>query len=101
MGGRVSLFNYNPSIAGGKIAIKRYARTHPMGRILRGNHQKNMVVLQGAEQGSGLAPPGHHIGGLMGAAPKSSMHASKDAKKRVLDCISEHLAGGRTKRMRS
>lgn len=98
MGGRVSLFNYNPSIAGGKIGVKRFQNAHHMGRILRKDAQRNMTSIQGAE-GSGLATPGSHIGGMMGATPPSSTHGSDSDRKRIFSAISNHLAGN-GKRMR-
>lgn len=97
MGGRVSLFNYNPSIAGGKIGVKRYHSAHYKGRVLRANRQKGMTAIQGAE-GSGLATPGHHVGGVMAAPPMTSTHADKASRKRVFDAIAEHLGGGKRRR---
>lgn len=100
MGGRVTLFNYNPSIAGGKIGVKRFHNAHHKGRILRANKQKGMTAIQGAE-GSGLASAGKlSPGGVMAASPVSSTHADKASRKRVFDAIAEHLGGGRGKRGR-
>lgn len=99
MGGRVSLFNYNPSIAGGKIGVRRFKNAHRMGKILPGNIQKVMTNIQGAE-GSGLAAPGMHVGGIMGAVPPTSLHHKASEKKRIFDSISEHLSGAGAKRRR-
>ena len=56
MGGRVTLFNYNPSIAGGKIGVKRFHKTHRMGPVLRRNKQEAKTMIQGAI-GSGAVEP--------------------------------------------
>lgn len=96
MGGRVTLFNFNPSIAGGKIGVKRFHHAHHMGRIIRGNGQKAMTNIQGAE-GTGLMNPGMsatHRAGMMGVAPPTSMHADKEGRKRVFESIAKHLSGG-------
>lgn len=90
-GGRVSLFNYNPSIAGGKIAIKRFGRAHHMGRPLRHNAQKHMVSIVGAE-GQGLVAPGSHARSGMGAEAPSAIHSLKEGRKRVLDAIHDQFA---------
>jgi hypothetical protein len=97
MGGRVTLFNYNPSIAGGKIGVKRFHTAHHKGRILRANRQKGMTAIQGAE-GSGLACGQGVTGGVMAASPVSSTHGDRASKKRVFDAIAEHLGGGKRSR---
>jgi len=94
----VSLFNYNPSIAGGKIGVKRFTKCFPKGQIMRRNAQAAKTAVIGAETGTGLTNPGHHIGGLMGAAPQSSKHGDNAAKKRVFEAISQHLGGSKRHR---
>lgn len=85
-GGRVSLFNYNPSIAGGKIAIKRFGRAHHLGMPMRNWQEKHMASMVGAASGGG---------GLM--APGSHAHASKggslkEGRKRILDGLAAQFA---------
>lgn len=93
MGGRVSLFNYNPSIAGGVIAVKRYGRVHPLGQVLRKDAQRTMTNIIGAE-GAGLKNPGHHVGAMMGVAPASSNHHSNEHRKRVREAMEKQFGGG-------
>lgn len=85
-GGRVSLFNYNPSIAGGKIAVKRFGRAHHLGRPLRNYQEKHFASMVGA-QGQGLVAPGSHARVGMGAT--ASM---KEGRKRILDALSTQFA---------
>jgi hypothetical protein len=82
-GGRVSLFNYNPSIAGGKIAIKRFH----LGRPMRNWQEKHLVSMIGA-QGQGLTAPGVHGKGLGDSHGKSI----KEGRKRILDQIGAQMS---------
>lgn len=86
-GGAVSLFNYNPSIAGGKIAIKRFGRRHRMGHVGRGAWQeKHLAQMVGAQaQGAGLYAPGNHARVGMG-------ESVKDGRKRILEAMSNQFA---------
>ncbi len=91
-GGRVTLFNYNPSIAGGKIAIKRFGRAHRLGRPLRNFQEKHLMSMIGA-QGQGLTAPGVHAKGLGDSHGKSM----KEGRKRILEQIGAQMS----KRMRA
>ena len=100
-GGRVTLFNYNPSIAGGAIAVKRYHDAHRLGRVMRKHAEKAMVPMIGAE-GAGMKNPGHHIGGMMGLPPSSSTHHKHERQKRVREAIEKQFSSGSgTKRRRA
>ena len=99
MGGRVTLFNYNPSIAGGAISVKRHHTAHRLGKVLRKDAQRAMTNIIGAE-GAGLKNPGHHVGALMGVAPASSNHHHNEHRKRVRDAIEKQFGGAATKRHR-
>lgn len=90
-GGRVSLFNYNPSIAGGKIAVKRFGRAHYLGRPLRNWQERHLTSMIGA-QGQGLTAPGVHGKGLGDSYGKTI----KEGRKRILDQIEAVMS----KRMR-
>jgi len=93
-GGRVSLFNYNPSIAGGKVQVKRFGnKVHWRGCIQRGNTEKGKTIMIGAE-GAGIMNPGHHVGSMMGVAPPGSTHGANAYRKRVVDVIGKHLSTG-------
>lgn len=83
-GGRVSLFNYNPSIAGGKIAVKRFGRAHYMGVPMRNWQEKHLASMIGA-QGQGLMAPGSHAASMRGGAVK-------DSRKRILDGLSAQFS---------
>jgi hypothetical protein len=85
----VSLFNYNPSIAGGKIAVKRFGRAHHMGRPLRNYQEKHMASMVGA-QGQGLMAPGSHAHAKGGGSVK-------EGRKRIMEGLAAQFA----KRMRS
>jgi hypothetical protein len=87
-GGKVSLFNYNPSIAGGKIMTKRFSRRHRLGMIGRGWQEKQLAQFTGA-QGQGLTAPGSHARMGMGTAPA---HAQKEGRKRILDAMNAQFA---------
>lgn len=93
MGGRVSLFNYNPSIAGGAISVKRYTNAHRLGKVLRKDAQRTMTNIIGAE-GAGIKNPGHHVGAMMGVAPASSNHHSNEHRKRVREAMEKQFGGG-------
>lgn len=84
-GGRVTLFNYNPSIAGGKIAVKRFHRAHHLGMPLRNWKEKHMASIVGA-QGQGLVAPGSHARTGMG------MPGVKDSRKRILEEMQQHFS---------
>lgn len=88
-GGAVSLFNYNPSIAGGKIMTKRYGRRHRMGVIGRGAWQEKQLAQFTGAQGQGLTAPGSHARVGMGTAPAQ---AQKDGRKRILDQLGAQFA---------
>lgn len=88
-GGAVTLFNYNPSIAGGKIMTKRYARRHRMGTIGRGTWQEKQLAQFTGAQGQGLTAPGSHARSGMGTAPAA---AQKEGRKRILDQLSAQFA---------
>lgn len=88
-GGKVSLFNYNPSIAGGKIMTKRYGRRHRMGTIGRGAWQEKQLAQFTGAQGQGLTAPGSHARVGMGAAPA---HVQKEGRKRVLEAMNAQFA---------
>lgn len=83
-GGRVSLFNYNPSIAGGAIQVKRFGRAHHMGQPLRNYQEKHMASMIGA-QGQGLMAPGSHAHAAKGGTVK-------DGRKRILEGLSAQFA---------
>lgn len=85
-GGRVTLFNYNPSIAGGKIAIKRFGRAHHLGRPMRNFAEKHMMSMIGA-QGQGLTTPGV-MGKSLGDSHTKSI---KDGRKRILEQIGAQM----------
>lgn len=102
-GGGVSLYNYNPSIAGGKVGVKRFgSKVHWRGHILRGNTERGKAVVLGAEANgtAGIMGPGHNVSGLMGVAPPGASHGAAAHRKRVLEGIAKHLNGGGGKRMR-
>ena len=80
-GGRVTLFNYNPSIAGGKIAVKRFGRAHRLGGVMKNWAGKHMASMIGA-QGQGLMPPGHHAATRGGAL--SHGENMREGRKRIL-----------------
>lgn len=80
----MSLFNYNPSIAGGKIQIKRYTRAHHLGRPLRNYQEKHLASMIGA-QGQGLMTPGSHAHAMKGGTVK-------EGRKRILDGLSAQFA---------
>lgn len=85
-GGRVSLFNYNPSIAGGKIAIKRFGRAHHLGRPMRNFQERHMMSMIGA-QGQGLTTPG-----VMGKSlGDSNAKSIKEGRKRILEQIGAQM----------
>jgi len=88
-GGAVSLFNYNPSIAGGKIMTKRYARRHRMGTVGRGCWPEKQLAQWTSAQGQGLTAPGSHARMGMGVAPAS---AQKEGRKRILDQLGAQFA---------
>lgn len=80
----MSLFNYNPSIAGGKIAVKRFSRAHHLGRPLRNYQEKHMASMIGA-QGQGLMAPGSH-------AHASKGGTVKEGRKRILEGLASQFA---------
>lgn len=83
-GGKVSLFNYNPSIAGGAIGLRRFDKQHHLGVPCRNWQQKHMAAMVGAaEGGGGLHAPGS--GARMGMGGKVG------DRKRVLDMVKEQL----------
>lgn len=86
-GGKVSLFNYVPSIAGGMIGLRRYGRPHHLGVPCRNWHQKHMAAMAGAADGGGLHAPGS--GARMGMGMGSTL---KEGRKRVLDAVREQFA---------
>lgn len=83
-GGRVSLFNYNPSIAGGKIAVKRFGRAHYMGVPMRNFQEKHLASMIGA-QGQGMMAPGSHASSVRGGT-------LKEGRKRILEGLSAQFA---------
>lgn len=89
-GGRVTLFNYNPSVAGGKIAVKRFHKSHHLGPVMRGGdawQKKHMATIVGA-QGAGLVAPGSHMRSGMGVG---GMPGVKDSRKRILEEMNHHF----------
>lgn len=81
-GGRVSLFNYNPSIAGGAIG-RRFTksalaphRRRRTGAGVRGSWGDRQLASWTGAQGQGIA-------GRSGGAP-SATRGSKESRKRVL-----------------
>jgi hypothetical protein len=93
-GGRVNLFNYNPSIAGGKLAIHRDKGAHYRGRF-RGNDASS--TMPATTSGGGLQTPGHSGGrGVenyqgLGATGRTAMHPAMAQKKRLYEVISNNL----------
>ena len=85
-GGKVSLFNYVPSIAGGAIGLRRFGRAHHLGVPMRNWHQKHMAAMVGAADGGGLHAPGS--GARMGMGVASTM---KEGRKRVLDAVRDQF----------
>ncbi len=86
-GGRVSLFNYNPSIAGGKIAVKRFHRSHYLGVPMRNWRQQHMGQMVAASDGKGLHAPGSGARSGMGVADMV-----KAGRKRILGAIGEQFS---------
>lgn len=91
-GGKVSLFNYTPSIAGGVIGIKRFGRYHKLGMPCKNWKDTHMASMVGAASGGGLHAPGS--GARMGMGIGSSV---KEGRKRILEGIREQF----NKRMKS
>jgi hypothetical protein len=100
-GGRVTLFNYNPSIAGGAISVKRYHNAHRLGKMMRQHAEKAMVPMIGAEGAGMKAHKADHIGGMMGLPPSSSTHHKRERQKRVREAIEKQFSGSGTKRRRA
>lgn len=102
-GGSVSLFNYNPSIAGGVVALHRYPDLHWQGRYLRHKAHEQQVT---STDGLGLTTPGQtsHGRGLtgnyqgLGATGRTSLHSATDDKKRLHEMIGKMMHGPDSKR---
>lgn len=79
-GGRVSLFNYNPSIAGGKIAIKRFKRGHRMGHLTSHHRKVSLAAIPEL-----MPNVSSHAANFMKSGGKV------DERKRVRSAIAEHM----------
>lgn len=99
----MSLFNYNPSIAGGAIHLHRHPELHFQGRMLRHKAHEQMVT---STDGLGLTTPGQtsHGRGVegnyqgLGASGRTSMHSTNDDKKRLHEMIGKMMHGPETKK---
>lgn len=93
-GGRVSLFNYNPSIAGGKLACLRYPNAHRRGSYLLGKTHDAMpaVAKINGEHKSGHAGVHHSVHHGMAAPMATAKHERLASRKRILDSIAEHMS---------
>lgn len=96
-GGRVNLFNYNPSIAGGRIGVQRYKTSHRRGQYLR---HKEHEALVSAPSGGGLTNPGHVVHGHgagpgnymgIGATGRTAMHPINAKRKQIQEVIAQKL----------
>lgn len=81
-GGKVSLFNYNPSIAGGAIAVKRFRSAHHLGRYM---HRKS----GGTAIPAALQP---NVTSAAMAFQPSNAASNQDRRKRLRTQIAESLA---------
>lgn len=103
-GGRVTLFNYNPSIAGGKIHILRHRLAHYKGRYLR-HHEHEHIVRQ-AESGQPVEEAVQ--GGVAGcpnteyesAGGRTSRRSRGEERKRLHGAINRALKESTKKRKR-
>lgn len=103
-GGSVNLFNYNPSIAGGSIAVHRFKHLHYQGKYLRHKEHEHLVA---STTGTGLHAPGHaaHGGGTgnyqgLGATGRTAMHPITEDKKRLHEMIGKMMHPTPAKRAR-
>lgn len=81
-GGKVSLFNYNPSIAGGSISIHRHHKGHRMGHLMS-RRPKHAVPLAAVPE---LMPNvSSHAAAFMHGETKN------ENRKRLRESIAHHL----------
>jgi hypothetical protein len=105
-GGAVTLFNYNPSIAGGIIALHRFPHLHHQGRYLRHKAHEQLTT---STAGTGLLTPGHtsHGSGIggnyqgLGATGRTAMHPITEDKKRLHEMIGKMMHGPESKRKKA
>jgi hypothetical protein len=110
LGGRVTLFNFNPSIAGGRIGVLRQHACHYRGQVLRTKEQDKMIGTTGT--GGGLHAPGgiSSRGGSMeemdrnyagiGATGRTAMHPLSENKKRLHALIATKMHAPAVKKQR-
>lgn len=104
-GGRVTLFNYNPSVAGGRVGLGRYKSAHHKGRFMRHKEHERTVATVGT--GGGLTSPGTAGRGVdpgfninrgnyagLGATGRTAMHPVNETRKRIHDLLASKLDGG-------
>lgn len=95
MGGRVTLFNYNPKIAGGSLNVTRFNTAHRRGQYLR--HKEHEHVVNTVSAGAGLTNPGHAAkgGGAnyqgLGATGRTAMHPFNAERKRLHEVIASKM----------
>lgn len=98
-GGRVTLANYNPKIAGGAIQVQRFSNAHRRGLYLDHNkHDHNIHTVSSG--GAGIGPkepsvinkPDAYIG--MGEPPRKQSKKNNDAyNRKMMETVSKHLTG--------
>lgn len=103
-GGRVTLFNYNPSIAGGTIAVNRYKTAHYRGRFMRHKEHEHTVASTGTGGGLGVGVSGRGAEGNyqgVGATGRTAMHSMSENKRKLHELIANKMmSGSAAKRMR-